>query len=383
MPWKETCAMEERMKFVLEVERREYTIAKLCQMYGISRKTGYKWLNRWMAEGFGGLEERSQEPLNHPNRIPDEIEDAIVAQRYRYPHWGPKKLLARLQSLDPGKCWPAQSTVGEVLKRHGLSCKRRSQRRTPPYTQPFAHVRGPNDVWSADFKGWFRTGDGKRVDPLTILDGSSRYLLRCHGLVQPTQPKVRCIFEDAFREYGLPGAIRTDNGMPFASRALGGLSRLSVWWVLLGIMPERIEPGHPEQNGRHERMHRSLKQAVAKPPAPNPRKQQKVMDRFVREYNYLRPHEALGQKTPSQIYRPSQKNFPEHIHEPEYSGDHLVRRVRRNGEIKWNNRTIFLSEVLVGLPVGLLARDDGLWRVDFGCLPIGVLNERLWKVMPM
>jgi len=195
--------------------------------------------------------------------------------------------------------------------------------------------------------------------------------------------KVRYIFEEVFREYGLPGAIRTDNGMPFASRALGGLSRLSVWWTLLGIIPERIAPGHPEQNGRHERMHRSLKQAVAKPPAPNPRKQQQSIDRFVQEYNHLRPHEALGQETPAQYYRPSNRSFPKRIHEPVYSREHIVRRVRTNGEIKWKSKKIFLSEVLVGLPVGLLENDNDLWRVDFGPLSIGMLNERFLKIFPI
>lgn len=383
MPWKETCTMEERIKFVVEVERADDSIAKLCKVYGISRKTGYKWLNRWQTEGFAGLEERSREPHNHPNQIPEEIENSIVALRHRHPFWGPKKLLARLQRLEPEKHWPVQSTVGEVLRRHGLSCKRKNSRRTPPYTQPFEHIREPNDVWSADFKGWFKTGNGKRVDPLTILDGSSRYLLRCQAMIKPTMSKVRSIFEEVFREYGLPGAIRTDNGMPFASRALGGLSRLSVWWTLLGIIPERIAPGHPEQNGRHERMHRSLKQAVAKPPAPNPIKQQAVMDNFVQEYNHIRPHEALDQKTPSQCYHPSRRAFPERILEPEYSREHTVRRVRTTGEIKWKNKKIFLSEVLVGLPVGLVENDNDLWRVDFGPLSIGMLNERFWKIVPI
>jgi putative transposase len=267
MGWEETCAVTERMKFVLEVQRGERTVAECCRLAGVSRKTGYKWLARY-EEGGGpqSMQDRSRAPHTHPNAVGLEIKAMLLEARRQHPTWGAVTLLQWLSRRCPKLEFPAPSTVAELLKREGLVKPRVRTRRTPPYTQPFAHAGTPNAVWSADFKGHFRTGDQRYCYPLTVSDGFSRYLLACRGLLHPTHEAVRPWFERVFREYGLPLAIRTDNGVPFASRALGGLSRLSAWWVRLGITPERIEPGCPQQNGRHERMHRTLKRDSVTPP---------------------------------------------------------------------------------------------------------------------
>jgi putative transposase len=260
MPWKETCAMDERLTFIAAHLKREYSVSELCRHFGISRPTAYKWIERYEQCGPEGFLERRRVPKHHPNETPAALQYKLIALRQRHPKWGPRKLLALLKRAEPEVSWPAVSTAGDILKRHGLTQARRYRRSTPSYDRPFYVASRPNDVWAADFKGWFKTGDGHRVDPLTISDWVSRYLLCCRGLERPIFEQVRPQFERAFREYGLPWAIRTDNGPPFASVGLGGLSRLSVWWIRLGIKPERIRPAHPEDNGRHERMHKTLKE---------------------------------------------------------------------------------------------------------------------------
>lgn len=383
MPWKETCAMDERMKFIADYLKEEWSLSALCRHYDISRKTGYKWLARYQAEGPSGLIDRQRAPKRHPNEVPKMLQDRIVAFRAEHPHWGPRKLVYRLAQMEPDVRWPAPSTVGELLKRHGLTVPRRRRRYTPPYAQPFHDGLQPNEVWSADFKGWFRTRCGIRVDPLTIADTASRYLLRCQALIQPARTTVQAVFTAAFQEYGLPQAIRTDNGPPFASTGLGGLSRLSVWWLRLGITPERIRPGHPEENGRHERMHRTLKQATAQPPQATPKDQQQVFDLFRTEYNQERPHEALGMQTPAQRYQASSRSLPARIPEMEYPSNYQVRRVRSNGQIRWQGQLVFLSEVLIGQWVGLLEVDNGTWRLSFGSVPLVLYNEETKKFGPI
>jgi len=383
MPWKETCPMDERLKFIADCLKDEWSLSDLCQYYGISRKSGYKWLARYQAEGPSGLHDRSRAPNHHPNAVQKMIQDRIVAFRAEHPHWGPRKLVHRLRQLEPDTRWPAPSTVGEILKRHGLTVPRRRKRRTPPYAQPFREGLHPNDVWCADFKGWFRTQCGTRIDPLTISDAVSRYLLRCQALMRPTRTTAQAVFTAAFQEFGLPAAIRTDNGVPFASTGLGGLSRLSVWWLRLGILPERIRPGHPEENGRHERMHRTLKQATAKPPRATPKAQQQTFDRFRTEYNQERPHEALDMQTPAQHYQPSPRPFPARLPEIEYPSGYLVRRVRSNGQIRWQGRLIFVSEVLIGHRVGLIEVDNGTWRLDFGALKLALSDDKNGKFKPI
>jgi transposase InsO family protein len=279
---------------------------------------------------------------------------------------------------------PAESTVSEILRRHGLSRIARRRRRATPSTQPFAACREANAVWCADFKGWFRTGDGAKCTPLTISDAHSRYLLRCQGLDGSTGfSTVQPLFIATFREHGMPRAMRTDNGAPFASTGLGGLSALSVWWVRLGLQIERIEPGQPQQNGRHERMHRTLKAATTQPPAANLRRQQKAFDEFQHEYNHERPHEALGQHTPAEVYEPARRDYPERLPEPRgYPDDWQKRKVRGVGQMKWKGRDVHIGQALVGQEIGFKPVGEGQWAVYFEHLELGHFDERNHRVKP-
>ncbi len=277
-------------------------MTELCEIYGVSRQTGYEWLRRYREHGLEALGDQHRAPRRHPNQTSNAIEEMVLGLREQRMTWGPRKLKRVLEREFPDQTWPAASTIGTMLQRAGLVRERRKRRRVPPYTQPFATASAPNRVWCADFKGWFRTRDGERMDPLTITDAHSRYLLRCQAVEKTDTARVQAVFEAAFRDYGMPERIRSDNGAPFASRALAGLSRLSAWWMKLGIVPERIQAGHPEQNGRHERMHRTLKQETASPPARNRRAQQRSFNQFRREYNHVRPHEALDMQTPVAVY---------------------------------------------------------------------------------
>ena len=269
LPWKETSVESERLQFIERHAAGEETVAELCRRFGISRKTGYKLIGRYEAYGEGGLLDLSRAPHYHPNATSTQVVERIVEAKRRRPTWGPKKVVAWLRSIEPDVPWPSPSTASGILDRAGLVRRRKRRRRATSWGEPFAHAQHPNDVWSIDLKGWFRTGDGMRIDPLTAQDAMSRYLLVCDGLDRPTGPEVKRSLERAFREYGLPRVIRTDNGPPFASVGLGSLTPLSAWWVKLGIVPERIEPGHPEQNGRLERLHRTLKAETATPPKAN------------------------------------------------------------------------------------------------------------------
>jgi len=286
MPW--SGVVEQRKQFVTEYQAGERTMTELCQAYEISRPTGYAVVRRYGQYGELGLEEQSRAPRRHPNQTPVAIEQAVLQLRREHPRWGPLKLRAKLEKREPQQRWPAASTMGTMLEREGLTQHRRKRRRTPPYSQPLAAATEPNRVWCADFKGWFRSGDGTRIDPLTMMDAHSRYLLRVQAVEKMDTVRVQAIFEAAFREHGLPQALRSDNGAPFASRAVAGLSRLSVWWMKLGIRPERIAPGHPEQNGAHERMHRTLAEETASPPAYDARGQQRAFDRFRRRRGGIR-----------------------------------------------------------------------------------------------
>ena len=375
--------MEEKLRFVFEYESGEHTVTELCQRYGIARETGYVWLRRYRQAGAAGLVEQSRATHRHRNQTPEELEQMILELRQAHMRWGPRKLKRVLERDEPGRVWPATSTIGDLLKREGLVVARKKRSRTAPYTAPLAHADGANRVWCADFKGWFRTGDGERIDPLTISDAHSRYLLRCQAVEKSDTARVQAIFEAAFREYGMPAAIRTDNGPPFASSAVAGLSRLAVWWIKLGIVPERIAAGHPEQNGRHERMHRTLKQEVAQPPAANRRKQQRALDRFRQEYNQVRPHEALQMNTPAAIYEPSEKKYPACVSAPDYPESMLVRSVRRRGHFRWKKHEVFLSEVLWGERVGLSPVDDRWFTIYFAQYPIARFDSQGLRVTPL
>jgi transposase InsO family protein len=375
--------MEEKLRFVFEYQQRERTMTELCARYGITRETGYVWWRRYQAVGWEGLVEKSRATPRHRNQTAEEIERMVLEMRQAHMSWGPRKLKHRLERDEPGRRWPAASTIGALLKRSGMTVARKKRWKTPAYTQPLAHADGPNRVWCADFKGWFRTKDGERIDPLTITDAHSRYLLRCQAVEKMDTARVQAIFEAAFREYGMPVAIRTDNGAPFASRALAGLSRLAVWWMKLGIVPERIEAGHPEQNGRHERMHRTLKQEVTQPVGANRREQQRMMDRFREEYNQVRPHEALQMQTPADVYTGSARRFPVRLAEVEYPETMLVRMVQHKGDFRWKKHEVFVSEVLWGERIGLLPLDEHCYTVYFAQFPLARFDSRHAYLTPL
>lgn len=382
MSWKETCVMSERIKLIGDYESGEVGISELSVRYEVSRKTVYKWITRYEAGGWAALEDQSRAPRHHPNAVAAEIEELLLELKGHRPLWGAPKLRHKLlEALGQERC-PAESTVSEILRRHGLSSVRKRRRRAVPSQAPLSHCQAANKVWCADFKGWFRTTDGSKCTPLTISDGHSRYLLRCQGLGGVTGlVTVQPLFIATFREYGLPEALRTDNGPPFASTALGGLSALAVWWVRLGIKLERIEPGQPQQNGRHERMHRTLKEATARPPRANLRAQQRAFDDFRQQYNEERPHEALGQRTPAEFYQASARSYPERLPKQRGYPDGWERRiVRKGGQMKWGGRDIRLTSALWGQEVGLKPMGDGLWGVYFEGLELGSFDERKGRI---
>jgi len=376
MPWKVSGVVEKRKRFVEEWLSEEWTMTELCARHGISRQAGYNTLARYQHAGWEGFQARSRAPRCHPNQTLPGIEQQIVELRHQHMRWGPRKLKVVLERKQPEVPWPAASTMGELLRREGLVIPRKKRRRMDPYTAPFASASEPNRVWCGDFKGWNRTRDGERIDPLTISDACTRYLLRCQAVEKMDRARVQAIFEAAFREYGLPQAIRTDNGAPFASRAIAGLSRLALWWMKLGIVPERIQPAHPEQNGRHERMHLTLQQETMAPMAANRRAQQRRFDQFRSEYNQLRPHEALEMRTPASCYAPSPRVYPARLREPDYDTSLRVRRVNRGGQFSWRHHDVFLSETLMGERVGLEPIDDRWYTIYFAQFPLGQFDSR-------
>jgi putative transposase len=380
MPWKETRVVDQRMQFIVAVqEDPRGNFARLCRRFEISRATGYKLIERYEAYGPEGLRDRAPVAQRHRNATPEAVIDRIVQLRKERPYDGPKKLRALLLEREPQLRVPAASTIGEILDRYGLIRPRRLRLRVPPSHSPLGHAVQPNDVWCTDFKGDFALGAGGRCYPLTVTDAASRYLLKCEGLSHPKEALARPHFERVFREFGLPQRIRSDNGSPFASKAVGGLSRLSVWWIQLGIIPERIEPGQPQQNGRHERMHQTLKQQTACPPQATMAEQQRAMDRFRRDYNEVRPHEALGQSPPARHYEPSHRPMPEQPRSPEYSPDEEVRRVGPNGYVSWRGVYLNLGHLLSGQPVGFKTIDQDEWELRYGPVLLGYVLLRNGK----
>jgi putative transposase len=378
MPWGSGME-EEKLRFIAEWLKGEVPMTALCASFGVSRKAGYALVQRYRAEGVTGLEPRSRAPHRPGRSMPEALAAAIIALRRERPFWGPKKLRAVLERREPGIVWPASSTIGDLLRREGLSQPRRRRRTAVPLTRPFLPVEAANDLWCIDFKGWFRTRDGARCDPLTVSDAHSRFLLCC-TIVEPTTQGVAPIVERLMREHGLPRAIRSDNGAPFASTGAGGLTRLTVPWVKLGIRLERIEPGAPQQNGRHERMHGTLKDDTARRPAETLPEQQARFDAFRHDYNHERPHEALGQAVPASRYERSPRPYPDRIDEPWYDPDHAVRRVRPSGEIKWGGELVFVSEALAGEPVGIAETERGDWLVRFADVELGIIDRRTGKL---
>lgn len=376
----ETNVNAERRRFVTQFATGAWSMAELCERYGISRPTGYKWVARYAASGDEGLHDRSRAPHHSPHETPDAMVQQILKARKRY-GWGAGKLLALLQARHPALAWPARSTCNDLLAREQVL---RRHRRRPHWTHPGAvalTTAQPNQVWPADFKGQFRTGDGAYCFPLTVTDHFSRAVLLCHGLCAISVVAVQAAFCRLFRRVGLPDAIRTDNGVPFASAGLHGLSTLSVWWMQQGIVHQRIRPGAPQENGTHERMHRELKRETARPPAATLRAQQARFDAFRQRYNDVRPHEALANQTPSTHWQPSTRAYLETPPAPEYPGHVLVRRVCDAGRIKWHGVPIFLSYTLKGQDVGLEEVEDGIWNLVFYRTLLGRFDERTGTVI--
>lgn len=372
--------MDQKIKLISCWLEGDKGISELAREFGVSRKTVYKWIDRYFIEGIRGLEERSRAAHNYPNITGKERIDCIIEYKLKHMKWGPKKIRNCLQRAYPGEKWPSASTIGIWLKKNELVKDRKKRRHVQRYQDHFIECTGPNDVWSADYKGQFYTRDGIVCYPLTITDNFSRYLLACNGLEGPRYMETRACFERVFREYGLPYAIRTDNGTPFAGTAIGGLSRLSIWWIKLGIIPERIDPGEPQQNGRHERFHRTLKESTVDPTIPNLSEQQSKFDFFRVEYNTERPHESIGMKRPVELFRKSNRSFPARIRSIEYPDDFVVRHVKRGGQIKFGNNLYFLSGLLARECVGLQEISDGLWQIYFGLHRLGYIDLHKNKV---
>jgi transposase InsO family protein len=386
MPWKATDMAKERTKLVLEWERRwneaeggPVNMAELCRLFGVSRQTGYTWVKRYRAGGLNvaSVVELSRRPKTSPTAIGAELEDLIVDARKRWPRWGPRKLHARLVEANPGLPVPSASVMSKVLKRRGLTEPRRRRRRAVAagVSAPFSGCDAPNTVWCIDFKGWFNTLDGVRCYPLTLLDGFSRYLLRCEALLDPDTTQVRRVLDSAFLEFGLPLAIRSDGGPPFASSGPARLTELSVWLLQLGIRIEIIAPGKPQQNGRLERLHRTLKAEVASPPSANRRDQQRAFDLWRREYNQERPHEALGQRRPVRVYVSSLRRYPRPLVKPTFAPFNEVARLDKLGFLTWNRRKVFVSSALKHEYIELDDTVDGHWDVRWGAIPLGRLDE--------
>jgi transposase InsO family protein len=369
--------MDERLQFVRDAQRDRFTMSELCARYGVSRRVGYKWLARYEAEGRAGLVDRSHVPHHCPHKIQPAMEELLITVRTAHPHWGARKLLAVLSRQHPRiRAWPAASTVADLLARRGLVHKRHPRRHPvhPGVVRPVTDA--PNDLWTADFKGQFRTGDGKYCYPLTLADQHTRYLLACHGVLSTQTVTAKPIFERAFHEYGLPLAIRTDNGVPFATQAIHGLSYLNVWWMRLGILHQRSRPGCPQDNGAHERMHRTLKRQAIKPVRASCTAQQRNFNAFRQEYNEDRPHERLNQQTPASQYRASARSYPERVPAPEYPAHFLVKKITTGGTFRFQHRLLYLANAMVDQQIGLEETDDGIWAIHFNSVLLATFDER-------
>lgn len=379
MPWSVSTPMSQKREFIDDVVRDLYSMSELCERYGISRKTGYKWVERYEVGGVDGLSDRSRRPHHSPHGMSEEMVKLLLAARRAHPSWGARKLLSNLAAKPRhrGLAWPVASTVTELLKRNGLVQSRRRRALSPGHPgRPTTPMDRANAVWTTDFKGEFRLTSGRYCYPLTVVDGYSRYLLGCKGLDSTASTPARKVFERLFRAHGLPERIRSDNGSPFASTGLARLSRLSVWWIKLGITPELIEPASPHQNGSHERMHKTLKAEATRPASSNQRGQQRRFDAFRKEYNTERPHEALGQRPPAVLYADSPRAYPDQLQEPEYPAHFERRRVGSNGCIVWRGKPLSVSTVLTEEYVGMEEVNNGVWSVHFGPVLLGRMDER-------
>jgi transposase InsO family protein len=377
VPWRNPDLVTIREEFIQFALSGRHHITEACVVFGISEKTGHKWLNRYRDEGRKGLGDRSHVPHFSVNQVSSEVRKRIVDFRSLHPKWGARKLKANLTRKHPHTLWPAASTIGELLRREGLSKPRRNrhQGRAQALDSQLTVASYPNHVWSTDFKGEFKLGSGPYCFPLTVQDYKSRFLIECRALSSTSGDSAKIVFSQIFERFGMPDVMRSDNGVPFAhALALARLSALSVWWIRLGIRPERIEPGQPQQNGQHERMHRTLKDEATRPPSMTLVQQQKRFDHFRREYNEERPHESLGQNPPSDFYRASERPFPRELPEMSYPTHYHVRRVERSGMVTYRGHRFWLTKSLSGEDVGLEETDNDLVSVNFGQLCLGTYH---------
>lgn len=388
MPWKESHRVNERMRFVTRLDAGE-RMTDLCREYEISRKTGYKFLERYRRLGPSGLFDVSRRPIRTRSRVSEDVRRIIVHLKQEKPTWGPDKLRFRLRKKHPGLPIPSRSTIHRLLEIQGLVKKRKRQkgwyRDLEGTSIPPSHCA--NERWCVDFKGQFRLGDQSYCYPLTISDHFSRYLLTCEALDSTLAQPARAVFEQAFHEYGIPDAILSDNGVPFGSVGLFGWSSLSVWWVRLGIRIDRIRPGHPEENGRHERMHLTLKQDTTRPPAKGMLQQQEKFDRFRQEFNFERPHQALAMATPSELYQYSKRQLPKQLPELRYPLHDEIRIVQKSGAVQLGRDgrkqiSLFLGQAFIGQHVGLREEEDDLWRVSFAHFDLGNFDRRTGQFEP-
>lgn len=382
MAWKETNVFEERMKFVVAWKRGGWSLTDLCHEFNISRVTGYKYLKQYKLYGIDGLKDKSRRPKYHPHQTRKKIIELILQERKEHPRWGARKLLASLSArFHMIRKWPHPSTVGRILKQNNLIKPPKRRIRKQSIEQPFSHALGPNDIWCADFKGHFTVGDGKRCTPLTVTDAYSRFLLCCEIVPKADTTNVINEFTKLFKLYGMPLAIRTDNGPPFASNALAGLSKLSVWWIKLGIKLERIEPGKPQQNGRHERMHKTLKEETALPPRSSLETQQKAFRDFQKEFNYLRPHEGIQNSFPANHYQKSKRKFPKRIVKASYPTNIMIGEINDIGNLHIEGHRIFLSSALADEEVGLEEISDRHVKIHFYGVSLGVIDLYTGKLL--
>jgi len=382
MPWKETTVMEERRSFIHEVLEHGKPFRKVCVEYGISPKTGYKWYHRFIEEGYKGLEDRSRRPLSHPSQLTEEVVCDLIMLKLFHPSYGPKKILSIYRKTHPGE-GPSLSSVNRVLKRVGLVRPRKKRRPASGRLTGQVKVEAPNDLWTVDFKGWWMATDHKRVEPLTIRDAFSRFILAAQHVEDLKTQTVKAVFERVFRVYGLPKAIKTDNGIPFASpRSLLGISKLSAWFLALGIHILRTRPGHPQDNGGHERMHRDLKEQVQVRFRGNVRQYQAELELWRKEFNQVRPHEALEMKTPSELYTPSPRKFSQQLPGIDYPSDYQIRMVGQGGDIKYEGQRYFLSTALTGYLVGLKIIDTHKLAVYFTKIMLGVIDLNALAFLP-
>jgi putative transposase len=374
MPWKECDKVSERIKFIGRLLDGE-KMSDLCKEFGISRVTGYKIQERYKAEGLRSLADKDRRPWRLANKTPANVESVIISLKSQHPTWGAPKIWAYLERRHKNLKLPARSTVHAILDRNGLVKKKTGRKRFRAEGTLLSEALKPNDIWCADFKGQFRMQNQKYCYPLTITDQYSRYVLACEALESVREHGAIECFKRIFAEYGMPDKIRTDNGAPFSSRTLFGLSRLSVLWLRLGIAIERIEPGHPEQNGRHERMHRTLKQTAANPPGNNLLQQQEMLETFMNIFNRERPHEGIGMQCPADIYVPSVKPYPSVLEDYDYSGHTHTRMIQRNGTFRFKERKVFISEVFAEQEVGITQIDEDIWCINFMGYDLGYFGE--------